>query len=330
MAGYFIDGDLLFLYSRTFGESGYRYYNNVDFFHYINKYVYIVGPTMLFMIWSGICIRLSDWKRSSVDEKFTLACFFFTFCIYIIFSWKLTLGQPAGFLRHLIVLTPFAAVLSLYGMNSLLQERRKMISYYMMLVPLPLSVFFFSSYELSQFTKFIYGKPSYENFGVISIWFILFLVLNVKKIEHYNRYYKSIAPFFICFVVISHTLYANPPKAHDSDERRLITDVSVWFNDKQIPYNEVVLSNHPYFFWAGNLNRGSEMFMKVNRKNISKAPVGSFILWDRHYCRKQYTKDLVGDDLIPLISKQKLSIVKGFANFVTVLRKDAEFNLYEN
>tara|TARA_B100001250_G_scaffold368541_1_gene351277 strand:- start:327 stop:1139 length:813 start_codon:yes stop_codon:yes gene_type:complete len=269
---------------------------------------------------------------STIYERLFILSFFYIYLIYIIFSWKLTLGQPAGFLRHLIVLTPLNAIIALLGMNALIDITKKDMLY--KLIPqsiiLIVLIYYFSSYKLMQFNSFIYTESTYDNLIIIVLWTLFFAVLYLVR---YNLSSKvdinlmSTVPIIISIVTIVHTIYVNPPKAHNSNERELVAQIADWFIDNEIPYNNKILSNHPYFFWSGNFDRGSVDFMKVNLKNIKNAPIGSVILWDMHYCRKQYTKSIDLDGIKELIDSGYISINKGFSNFAFVLTKVRDIGL---
>lgn len=113
-AGTLIEGDLLWIYNNTIGtDNGTNRYGHTTFGHYFQRYVFVTGPVVFYFFIIGLFERLIKKKV----DAFVLVQFVFGFLIYVLFSWKLSLGQAAGFLRHLIALGPLAAIICLHGYN---------------------------------------------------------------------------------------------------------------------------------------------------------------------------------------------------------------------
>ena len=114
LAGTIIDGDLFWLYEQTLGkENDSNRYGHTGFWHYFQRYIFVIGPVVFYFFFIGFLENL--YKRKF--NLFVIGQFALGFIIYVIFSWKLNLGQAAGFLRHLITLSPLAAILALQGYN---------------------------------------------------------------------------------------------------------------------------------------------------------------------------------------------------------------------
>lgn len=114
IAGTLIDGDLFWLYENTLGkENDTNRYGHTSFWHYFQRYIYVVGPAVFYFFFIGFWESL--FKRKV--QLLIIGQFVLGFGIYVLFSWKLNLGQAAGFLRHLIVLSPLTAILSIQGYN---------------------------------------------------------------------------------------------------------------------------------------------------------------------------------------------------------------------
>ncbi|MFK7787656.1 MAG: tetratricopeptide repeat protein, partial [Crocinitomicaceae bacterium] len=114
IAGGIIEGDFAYVFNKTFGknESPNRY-GHGTFGHYFQRYIYVVGPGLYTFFIIGIVAKIKRWN---------LDAFFFWqmvtgFFLYVLFSWKLDMGNAAGFLRNLLPLAPFTAVLALEGFN---------------------------------------------------------------------------------------------------------------------------------------------------------------------------------------------------------------------
>ncbi len=114
LAGWAIQGDPLWLYDQTFGkENSVNRYGHRPFSHYFERYPYIVGPVVFYFFFIGFLERLYRRRLDAlVWMQFTTGFF-----IYVVFSWKLNMGQAAGFLRHMISLSPLAALLAVEGFH---------------------------------------------------------------------------------------------------------------------------------------------------------------------------------------------------------------------
>lgn len=114
IAGFIIEGDINYVYNATFGQdNSTNRYGHTTFGHYFQRYIYVLGPIIYLFFILGIGKRLTRLKF----DFFVFLQFSAGFMLYVIFSWKLNMGNAAGFLRNLIPLTPFVAIFALEGYN---------------------------------------------------------------------------------------------------------------------------------------------------------------------------------------------------------------------
>ncbi len=117
IAGFIIEGDWAYVYNTTFGkENKTNRYGHTTFWHYFQRYIYVVGPVIYLFFITGFITKL---------RKLQLDFFLFWqmvagFMLYVVFSWKLNMGNAAGFLRNLIPLTPLVALFALEGYNAII------------------------------------------------------------------------------------------------------------------------------------------------------------------------------------------------------------------
>ncbi|MBK7382831.1 MAG: tetratricopeptide repeat protein [Flavobacteriales bacterium] len=112
--GYFVKNtdSLLWLVDETLGKEGKNRYGYRDVWHYFHRFAYVIGPVIFFFLTIGVLERLAQ-LRIDLFVLFQGAAILF---LYVIFSWKLDMGNSAGFLRNLIPLTPFVAWLAWDGL----------------------------------------------------------------------------------------------------------------------------------------------------------------------------------------------------------------------
>ena len=128
LAGTLLDGDLFWLYEKTIGQGTVENrYGHKSFWHYFHRYIYVIGPAVFYFFFIGLFERIYKRKK----DLFVVGQFIAGFLTYVLFSWKLNMGQAAGFLRHLITLSPLASILALYGYNYWLESispRKKLLT----------------------------------------------------------------------------------------------------------------------------------------------------------------------------------------------------------
>ncbi|HTF04381.1 MAG TPA: tetratricopeptide repeat protein [Bacteroidia bacterium] len=123
LAGFIAEGDPLWLLHQVQGDGANRYLAQ-PFVHYFQRYIYVLGPVVFYYFFLGVWDRLLSQKT----EMFIFWQFIVGFLLYVLISWKLTMGDSAGFLRNLIPLSPLAAVLAVYGYNMWLRSPEEKIS----------------------------------------------------------------------------------------------------------------------------------------------------------------------------------------------------------
>jgi hypothetical protein len=73
------------------------------------------------------------------------------------------------------------------------------------------------------------------------------------------------------------------------------------------------LTNHTFImFYSNSFKENTDMFKKLDLKNLSSAPKGSVIIWDSHYgYRPEFMNDVKSDILLDTV---KYKMVKQFAS----------------
>lgn len=116
LSGWILTGDFLYVLHSTVGkDSGTNRYGQTTFGHYFQRYIYVIGPIIYFYFIIGLIFK-SYYKKL---EPFVGYQFIVGFIMYVLFSWKLSLGNAAGFLRNLTPLSPLVALIALEGFNYL-------------------------------------------------------------------------------------------------------------------------------------------------------------------------------------------------------------------
>lgn len=115
LAGAIITGNLTYLIDQTIGADNEKNrYGHTTFGHYFQRYIYAVGPVFFFFFILGL---LKTGLTKIQYKGFVFLQFCAGFFVYVLFSWKLNMGNAAGFMRNLTPLSTLAAIIALYGFN---------------------------------------------------------------------------------------------------------------------------------------------------------------------------------------------------------------------
>lgn len=118
LAGWVLTGDFLYVLHSTIGkDTGENRYGQTTFGHYFQRFIYVISPVIYLYFIIGLVYKTYIKKL----DPFVWFQFVIGFLMYVIFSWKLSIGNAAGFLRNLTPLSPLVALLALEGYNYLWQ-----------------------------------------------------------------------------------------------------------------------------------------------------------------------------------------------------------------
>lgn len=310
---------LFWLKDQTFGQEGTENrYGHTSFGHYFRRYVFVTGPVVLFYFAVGLFESLFRRKAN----VFTHLQFALGFLLYVVLSWKLNMGNAAGFLRNLVPLSPMAAVIAVQGVGFFVREKDEaqpsMLEKYRVYLGPAIAlvfVFAFSSYRLA-FHHTLTTDKEYVNVAVIGgCLLIALLPLLVKQLAALDKFGGAAA--LLVPVTIVFTLVTEKPSVNMNAEREVMGRVSPLFSKGAFKDSKTFV-NHIWFFWSGGMDRNDPRFQTLTLKNIQAAPKNSVIVWEKHYSQR-----LAGD--VPLARLQNDS------NFVELYHEQAQdktFNVY--
>lgn len=288
IAGSIMEGGIFWLYEQTLGNGNVsNRYGHTDFWHYFQRYIYFLNPIVFYFFLIGLVERSS--KRNF--DIFLVGQFILGFTLYVVFSWKLNLGQAAGFLRHMATLSPLAALLALYGYNYWLQaipkpkkEMKgqsilKIILYSMGMIIL--SYFFFSQELILHHTITVFRD--YKNLiAIISICILLLLLIFYFRNKKISRVANFSISLLLIISVMGFTLLTEKPDIHNSPERETMETISDLITANYSNNYEIYV-NHIWFYWANDLERNSKNYRTLSFESISKADDSALFIWENHY-----------------------------------------------
>jgi thiol:disulfide interchange protein len=237
---------------------------------------------MLIGLFENIYKRKGDW--------FVTIQFLAGFLIYVVFSWKLSLGQAAGFLRHLISLSPLAAYLAVVGYNYWLdfeadKERKVRVLIYSIIILILTALFLSRKLVMHHIVS---QEPEYVKMVIISLLSLVFIVAAyIDRSLFKNSAVKMFLAIMIVGTAMVYTLTTEPPNNNDSTERQVMKQVSKWYVDNNL-LERKTYANHIWFFYASDLDYNSDHFERVTMENLDNAPPSSIVIWESHYSHRLF------------------------------------------
>ncbi len=282
VGGWIIDGDPLYLYNAIFTNAAEENrYGHQAFNTYFSRYFYLVGPVVFFFLIQGLIDRILKKDFSLL----ILIQFIVGFWMYTIFAWKLTIGQSAGFLRNLLPLSPMVALIALYGYNfwlkGILLKKRKVLVILLAVITTAITAVFWRNNI--KFHHKISDEFDLYNIPIVASLFLITVLMMFLYKKGDNRIMRVTLMAVVAVFLVGHTLVTEPPNANMNSERYLIEKV-VGLHSRlgldEAPANYI---NHPWFYWSSGINRESSGYYTMTKENLKGAPVGSVVIWEKHY-----------------------------------------------
>ena len=231
--------------------------------------------------------------------------------MYTWFSAKANMGNAAGFLRNIIPISPFLAILSLAGINSWFtfaskrpintsnivksKHTKKWVlkakkfnskisngKFYSFLVLLFSAAFVlvYYPYKLKIHHK-ITDKQDYTLMGYcIGLFLICVSILFLKR-----KIINWLMPSAVLTALFGYTLIVEHPMANSSEERQIISEFANIYTNSYLKERRTHV-NHPWFIWTSKTNRYDSHLNYMRKDSLKKAPNESIALFETHYSNR--------------------------------------------
>jgi tetratricopeptide (TPR) repeat protein len=291
LVGGILTGDFNYVFHQTFGlDKGINRYGQTTFLHYFERYWYVTGPVVAMLFSLGIAYRVRYKSVTSwIDGQFLLG-----FLVYVLFSWKLSMGNAAGFLRNLVPLSPLAALIALDGWNQVwatlaktkygnqLQRLKndQLLASLTILVTLGITFAFFSKTLVLH--QILDPQPNYLLLLFMLISVVLGVIWTQVKLKTSESIRQMSVALTLAGLSVSYTLISEPPTASANVERQAVGTIATYFKHSEFAGREAYV-NHNWFFWSADLDAYDPKYKRVTMDNLTKAPKGALVVWDSHY-----------------------------------------------
>ena len=292
VAGGIITGDYLYVITNTLGaDNSKNRYGHTPLVHYFERYGYVTGPIIFFLFLNGLATRLFS-KRINLwlDGQFLGG-----FALYVLFSWKLNMGNSAGFLRNLVPLTPFVALYAVNGWNYLIgflktdgfatsteRKAQGQILATASVLSLALAAFVYS--RTLKMHQLFAVEPDYSILILMGLGVgVLAFIWNSQRKENANNgKMLVVGSVLMVLLTVGYTLVKEPPGISDNTERQAIGIIADAYIEGGME-TQPTYANHNWFFWSAGLNPREDAYLTITQKNLLAAPIGSIVIWDAHY-----------------------------------------------
>lgn len=255
--------------------------------------MWVTGPVVFVFLLQGVVQRAVQKKTSLwIEGQLLLGLL-----VYVIFSWKMSMGNAAGFLRNLVPLTPLAALLALEGYNhsiaTLLKfdpkrtTRKRDLLILASVVALCLFLGWqFFAVEL-RMHQIVGPAREYSRLVVLGgmVAGALWLFWKSGSSRQLAAIHVGYAAKVLAAGTMVYALYQEPPSASTNFERQGLSIVTDYYAQSKFRDRPTYV-NHNWFFWVLGERPSDPKFDRVTMKNLEAAPVGSIIVWDVHYATR--------------------------------------------
>jgi hypothetical protein len=296
IAGALVHGDLLWLPHQVF-TGGENLYGQTDFWHYPRGLIYVIGPVVFLFVLVDLVERTRR-RRLDLLAVGPIA----VLLLYLVFSWKLSVGHAAGFLRHLVAAAPIYALSAARGLVTAIDDRRAWRGAMLTLSAGTLLIGLFLSRTLVMHHRAV-GPIEVAR---LTVALVLLVVVGVAgrgspsrrvseptqephrggKPATRGRRRAAIAAAALVVIALFYALLAEPPLEPNA-EQEAVLELWEWFEGSQWSAAPLIVT-HPWFLRelaaGGRLPRGG--LPPVKRTPIEEAGAGTIIIWDSHYSQR--------------------------------------------
>ena len=309
LAGALINNNLFWIIEETIGkEKKENRYGHQNWDTYLSRYAYVVGPVLIFFSIFGTVRALSN----RFLKYYTLFPFITGFFVYTLFSWKLNMGNAAGFLRNIIPISPFLALIGLAGISSWFSfcvhrpikiksihapkrvknwiQKAKLWNTnlnngkfygFLLLSASVFIIYIFYINKLELHHKLVENEKDYSlliSAGLLLLFSLIMLFLKRKVLNFF-------VPAFTLIILMGFTLIIEHPMANSSQERELVSKFSKLY--KKTYLNERTTHvNHPWFIWSSGKNKYEPKIQRMKKDSLKKASIGTIALFETHYSHR--------------------------------------------
>jgi hypothetical protein len=274
--GYLMNGDIMFVVSEMKNVSAFEYKMEYPkFYHYIQVYIFIVGPVSFVLFFQGFLAFLAD--KAKMKEYFKKYLLFYVLFLLVLFVHTLTMltkSNPGNW-RYMLHVSPICAFFVTIGLNNLVEQKYKKFNYIIIGIIILITFAFLSKttdgrvlQDVSDYTKVLF-----------LLMFLAVTNLISKKIP--NDYLNKVSVLLVLLSIIFMGVNFKPKLL--TSENLTVKTASEYLNTQDLNDKNVYTNHTLLKFYSNSYKKDPLKYFPINSKNISVAPKGSIVAWDTHY-----------------------------------------------
>jgi len=283
IVGGLIHGDAAWLPDAILGSS--RPLNSTGPLHYFRNLISVTGPVIflgLFLGMMALAFQSTRGPSATRPPKFAALTLVVVFGLLTLLTWeKLPFGGSVGFLRHLIVLAPVAALVAGYGYQFAIDSSgRWRWSVALVTLSVTALVGLVLSHRLAVDFYVIEGRDWSRLAGLVPV---ALLVLVAPWLGRRRRLALSIVPLLaagFCLATI---------RPIDLNVEQKVIKAAVDYMTSQRLLGRPMMANHPWIYFFTHRDRWDRQATPyVTLDNLSSASPGTLAIWENHYGQRLY------------------------------------------
>lgn len=272
-------GNVLWLYEKITDSSMNIFYDFVGIWHWPTMLIFILGPVVFTFV---IIAFINDTYHKNYNVIWVT--FLMTFLLYTFLS-IVPLGGPATWLRHLVIISPVLALLSLKGYDIWFTSKKDSVDFKITLMSLIFVIgitLFFLSYEMWGHL-FLTAEREYSKFLIVCLLLGIYLVRLFLSTDNYSlfRLYVVI-PIMISGLTVYYTINTEPP-LRLSDEHATVKRIAEWFKSSEYKENPVYTNYTWFYYFIGQNPFDKDVYPVLTQETMRTSPKGSIMMWEPHY-----------------------------------------------
>lgn len=276
LLGYMMNGDIIYIYSEMRNVSAFEYKMEYpQFYHYLQTYIFVVGPVSLVLFVQGFFSFLADKeKMKEYFSKYFLLYILFILVLIIHTSTMLIKANPGNW-RYILHISPICAVFATIGLNTLAEARYKMQNYVIAGILIFITFVFLSKQsdgrvllDVNDYTKVLF-------------LLVMFAVTAVIPKGSPVGYLNKVSVILLLLAVVYLSVDFKPKVL--SSENMAVKNASEYLNAQNFE-GRSFYTNHPLMkFYSSDYKKDPSRFSPLNSRTLPGAPKGSIVAWETHY-----------------------------------------------
>ena len=274
VVGWLASGDPLFLIHHVFVERE-REVEALGVWHYPAGFIHAVGPVVFFFAILGLVDSLRRRRYAVISISIVV--------VFLYYTWSASHSgslQSAGYLRHLVTISPLVALVAVRGWNLWILEPPRVLAT-ILACTLPLLTWLFLSKEMESGYA-IGDRPEHLKFAIVSMLALLGLIPWLGRRLLTGAMFRRIVVGLVLVALAGYFFMKHGPIPLN-EEHRLMHEVAEWIADEGLTDRPILCNHVAFHFFSGRDPNDEDRSPRLTAESLAAAPESSVVIWDGHY-----------------------------------------------